>query len=54
MRAVTAPDGRTLTVHEGGDPSGVPVLVHMGTPGSGLLYEPHLRDAEEKGIRLFS
>ena len=54
MRAVKAPDGRTLIVHEGGDSDGVPVLVHKGTPGSGVLYEPHLRDAEEKGIRLFS
>jgi pimeloyl-ACP methyl ester carboxylesterase len=30
------------------------VLAHAGTPGSSLLYEPHVRDAEEKGIRLFS
>jgi pimeloyl-ACP methyl ester carboxylesterase len=48
------PDGRTIRVHEGGDPAGFPVLVHNGTPSSGLLYEPHLRDAEEKGLRLFS
>jgi pimeloyl-ACP methyl ester carboxylesterase len=54
MRLVTTTGGRTLAVREGGDPDGVPVLVHNGTPGSSLLYEPHLRDAEEKGIRLFS
>ena len=54
MREVTTPDGRTLAVHEGGDPKGVPMLVHNGTPGSGLLYEPVVRDAEERGIRLFS
>jgi pimeloyl-ACP methyl ester carboxylesterase len=54
MRSVKTPDGRTLTVQEGGDPRGVPVLVHNGTPGSSLLYEPHLRDAEARGIRLFS
>jgi pimeloyl-ACP methyl ester carboxylesterase len=54
MRPVTTPDGRTLTVREGGDPDGVPVLYLAGTPGSSLLYEPHVRDAEEKGIRLFS
>ena len=54
MRSVTTADGRTLTVREGGDPNGVPVLVLAGTPGSSLLYEPHRRDAEEKGIRLFS
>lgn len=52
--SVSTADGRTLSVREGGDPGGVPVLVHNGTPASSLLYEPHLRDAEEKGIRLFS
>jgi pimeloyl-ACP methyl ester carboxylesterase len=41
-------------VREGGDPTGVPVLVHYGTPGSSLLYRPNVRDAEERGIRLFS
>jgi pimeloyl-ACP methyl ester carboxylesterase len=54
MRSVTTPDGRTIAVYEGGDPAGIPVLVHNGSPNSGLLYERHLRDAEEKGIRLFS
>jgi pimeloyl-ACP methyl ester carboxylesterase len=54
MREVTMPGGRTLAVREGGDPAGVPVLVFNGTPGSTLFYEPHLRDAEEKGIRLLS
>jgi pimeloyl-ACP methyl ester carboxylesterase len=54
QRSVKAPDGRTLTVYEGGDPNGVPVLVQNGTPGSGLLYGQHVRDAEEKGIRLIS
>jgi pimeloyl-ACP methyl ester carboxylesterase len=54
MRSATTADGRTVTVREGGDPDGVPVLVHNGTPSSSLLYEPHLRDAEDKGIRLFS
>ena len=37
---VTTADGRLLTVHEGGDPSGVPMLAQFGTPGSSLLYEP--------------
>lgn len=54
MREVTTPDGRILAVSEGGEPDGVPVLVYGGTPSSNLLSEPHLRDAEEKGIRLFS
>jgi pimeloyl-ACP methyl ester carboxylesterase len=51
---VTTQDGRTLSVREGGDPAGLPVLVHNGTPASSLLYEPHLRDAEERGVRLVS
>jgi pimeloyl-ACP methyl ester carboxylesterase len=32
-------DGRALEVHEAGDPNGLPVIVHHGTPGSGLLYD---------------
>jgi len=54
MRSVTTPDGRTLTVREGGDPHGFPVLSIAGTPGSSEIYEPHARDAAERGIRLFS
>jgi pimeloyl-ACP methyl ester carboxylesterase len=53
-RSITTPDGRTLTAREGGDPAGVPVLTISGTPGSSTMYEPHLRDAEQRGIRLFS
>jgi pimeloyl-ACP methyl ester carboxylesterase len=53
-RAIDGPKGRTLTLREGGDPGGVPVLIHHGTPSSSLLYEPHLRDAAERGIRLIS
>jgi pimeloyl-ACP methyl ester carboxylesterase len=54
MSMVTTADGRTLTVREGGDPAGVPMLAHAGTPGSSLLYPPHLRAAEAAGVRLFS
>jgi len=54
MRPVTTPDGRILTVRESGDPDGVPVLTISGTPGSSTIYEPHARDAAERGIRLFS
>ena len=50
--AVELPDGRTLAVWEGGDPTGRPVVMHHGTPMAGLLYEPHARDAAERGIRL--
>jgi pimeloyl-ACP methyl ester carboxylesterase len=54
MRSVTMSDGRTLTVREGGDPEGFPVLFISGTPGSSTIYERHVRDAAERGIRLFS
>jgi pimeloyl-ACP methyl ester carboxylesterase len=50
--AITTADGRTLEVHEAGDPQGLPVLMHHGTPGSGLLYEPHDALAREQGIRM--
>ncbi len=49
---VTLPDGRTLRLHEAGDPRGVPVLAHHGTPGSGVLLGAWGRDAAERGLRL--
>lgn len=51
-RTVPAADGRRLAVHEGGDPNGLPVVVHHGSPSSGLLYEPWLDHAAANGIRL--
>src|SRR3954454_2386301 len=39
-------------MHEAGDPDGLPVLVHHGTPASGLLYDVHVELAREQGIRL--
>jgi pimeloyl-ACP methyl ester carboxylesterase len=54
VRAIQTPDGRTLTVREGGDPAGFPVLCIAGTPGSSVMAPAHERDAEERGIRLFS
>jgi pimeloyl-ACP methyl ester carboxylesterase len=37
-RIVELADGRSLEVHELGDPTGFPILFHHGTPGSGTLY----------------
>ena len=54
VQEIRGPDGRTLTVSEGGDPGGVPVLVHVGTPGGSMPYQPHLEDAARRGIRLFA
>ncbi|HVU78059.1 MAG TPA: alpha/beta fold hydrolase [Gaiellaceae bacterium] len=52
IRTIPTPDGRTLELHEEGDPSGLPVIVHHGTPMSGLQYAPHVELAREQGIRL--
>ena len=53
-RSVASADGRVLSVREAGDPEGLPLLYMAGTPGSSLLYEPHIQDAESRGIRLIS
>jgi pimeloyl-ACP methyl ester carboxylesterase len=53
-RTVRTPDGRTLAVEDGGDPTGRPVLVHGGTPNSRHLYGPNVADAAECGLRLIS
>jgi pimeloyl-ACP methyl ester carboxylesterase len=46
--------GRSLTVYEAGDPTGPAVLIHHGTPASGLPYSEHGRLAQEQGVRLVS
>jgi pimeloyl-ACP methyl ester carboxylesterase len=51
-RTVKTANGRSLGVHDGGDPGGAPVVIHHGTPGSGLLYAPGEALAREQGIRL--
>lgn len=51
-RTVQTPDGRTLAIEDTGDPAGKPVLVHMGTPNSRLLYAPIVADAKARGLRL--
>ena len=53
-RTVTTQDGRKLRISEAGQPDGIPVLVHHGTPGSRLLYQPWVEDAQSRGIRLIS
>ena len=52
IHTVRIQDGRMLEVHEDGDPSGLPVVIHHGTPMSGLLYGRHVELAREQGIRL--
>ncbi len=52
QRTVPTPDGRTLAVEEAGDPDGLPVLVHNGTPNSRHLYAPVVADATARGLRV--
>jgi pimeloyl-ACP methyl ester carboxylesterase len=49
---VRASDGRLLHGYEAGDPAGALVIVHHGTPCSGLLAGPWAEDARARGIRL--
>jgi pimeloyl-ACP methyl ester carboxylesterase len=45
-------DGRTLHVYDDGDQAGAALVVHHGTPGSGVLYGPQVEDARKQGLRL--
>jgi pimeloyl-ACP methyl ester carboxylesterase len=51
---LTTSDGRALSVREHGDPTGTPVLVHHGTPGSRVLADADLAGADRLRIRLIS
>jgi pimeloyl-ACP methyl ester carboxylesterase len=50
VTTVRTEDGRRLELHEAGDPGGLPVIVHHGTPGSATLYDRWATP----GIRLIS
>lgn len=53
-RTIATPDGRQLMLELGGDPSGLPVVVHNGTPNLRHLYGPWLDDAAQRGLQLIS
>jgi pimeloyl-ACP methyl ester carboxylesterase len=53
-RTLSLENGQEIQVIEAGQPDGVPVLVHNGTPGSSLLDHAWVKDAESRGIRLIS
>ena len=47
---VALADGRSLEVHELGDPDGFPIVAHHGTPGSGTIYARW----ETRGVRVIA
>jgi pimeloyl-ACP methyl ester carboxylesterase len=51
---ISTTDRRKLSISEAGQPNGIPILVQNGTPGSRLLYDLWVEDAEARGIRLIS
>jgi pimeloyl-ACP methyl ester carboxylesterase len=52
QRDITLRDGRTLHIYDEGDPEGVVVVEHHGTPGSGLSYAPDIELARARGLRV--
>jgi pimeloyl-ACP methyl ester carboxylesterase len=53
-RALTLSDGRLLSVWEGGDPAGVPVVYFHGTPSSRLQAVSGHEAAVRNGVRLIA
>jgi pimeloyl-ACP methyl ester carboxylesterase len=51
-RDITLRDSRTLHIYDDGDPDGLVVVEHHGTPGSGLAYAPDVERARERGLRV--
>ncbi len=49
---VRTPEGRELCVESAGDPDGLPILVHSGTPGSRTLADLWVQEAERTGSLL--
>jgi len=53
-REISGPGGRTLLVHEAGDPDGALVVYHHGTPQNGLMLESWKDHAATSRVRLVS
>lgn len=48
---VTTADGRVLDVVSAGPAGGTAVLLHVGTPSEGLLYERFVEEGARRGLR---
>jgi pimeloyl-ACP methyl ester carboxylesterase len=51
---ITLKDGRKLGIIDTGQPDGIPILMHNGTPSSRVLFKSWIEDAKSHGIRLIS
>jgi pimeloyl-ACP methyl ester carboxylesterase len=51
---VRAPDGRRLHVYDAGSPNGELIVIHHGSPASGLLWNRWAADATRRGFHLVS
>jgi pimeloyl-ACP methyl ester carboxylesterase len=52
IHSISTESGRDIRIRVAGQADGTPVLVHHGTPGSRLLHDPWIADAQSRGIRL--
>jgi pimeloyl-ACP methyl ester carboxylesterase len=48
---VDLPDGRGLEVVISGEPTGLPLVFHSGTPSAAMLYPPMVEAATRRGLR---
>lgn len=53
-QSIDAGGARRLEVCEGGDPNGLPILIHHGTPGGAGVAEGWQEDALRRGLRLIT
>jgi pimeloyl-ACP methyl ester carboxylesterase len=51
-RSITRPDGRTIDFLVAGPATGLPLVLHEGTPGGLVLYPPTVRAARMRGLRV--
>jgi pimeloyl-ACP methyl ester carboxylesterase len=51
-RTATMPDGRTIEYLVEGDPDGFPLVLHHGTPGSGIAFPKASAAARDRGLAL--
>jgi len=52
--AVTREGRLSLAAWQGGQPDGLPFVIHHGTPGSGLPYDPFVEEVFDRGLRWVS